>query len=68
MSFTNILRYKATVSIFRKWQADALITREEFLKLDAMMAKKHGLSPCSIYRYNYLINGNTRANMDEETY
>ena len=68
MSFANILRYKAAISIFKKWQADALITREELVKLDAMMAKKHGLSPCSIYRYNNLINGGTRANMDEETY
>lgn len=66
--FKSVLRYKTAMSIFKKWHADAHITDEELLMLDAMMAQKCGLSLYSMYRSNNLLCVKTRANMDEETY
>ena len=67
MKFESVLQYKTAMSVFRKWQADALITKEELLTLDVMIAEKCGLSQYSIYRSNNLLCGGTRANMDDDT-
>ena len=68
MEFESVLQYKTAMSVFKKWCADALITDEELLMLDTMMAQRCGLSMYSIYRSNNLLCVETRANMDEETY
>jgi hypothetical protein len=56
-----ILRYKASLSVFKNWAASGLISREELLTIDTMIAKKYGLSLSSIYRENDLINSPNRV-------
>ena len=58
-----ILRYKASMSIFKKWATEGLISEEELLAIDTMMAEKYGLSLSSIYRENDLLCTRFRANI-----
>lgn len=44
-----ILRYKASMSVFKKWLTDGAVTESDLLAIDSMLAKKYGLSSCSIY-------------------
>jgi hypothetical protein len=56
--------YKAAVSVFSKWLAEGFISEEEFAIIDTKTASKYGLSSCSIYRRNDLINKGFRANIE----
>ncbi|MDP3486516.1 MAG: hypothetical protein Q8S19_01105 [Bacillota bacterium] len=47
-----IIHYKTAVAVFRKWLAEGIISEEELAKVDAAIADKYGLHPCSIYRQN----------------
>ena len=38
----TILRYKASMSVFKKWLADGAITESDLLAIDSMLAKKYG--------------------------
>lgn len=67
MDFESVLRYKTAMSVFMKWYADALISDEELLTIDTMIAEKYRLPLYSIYRTNNLLCRRTRANMDEDT-
>lgn len=47
-----VLRYKAAMSVFKKWFADRIINEKELLEIDTIISKKYGLSLASIYRQN----------------
>ena len=44
--------YNAASSVFIKWLADGLISKDEYAQIDKMIANKYHLSSCSIYRRN----------------
>ncbi len=46
----GIIYYTAALAVFRKWLAEGIITEEELIKIETMIAEKYGLSSCSIYR------------------
>ena len=46
----RLTAYKVTVSIFRKWMQEGIITQAEFQKCEVRIAKKFDISLCSIYR------------------
>jgi len=50
-----VMHYKAAVSVFSKWLADGLISREEYAQIDTITATKYGLSLSSIYRDQTLL-------------
>jgi len=47
---TAIMLYKTTVSVFKKWLAQGLISQVDYDVIDTIIAEKYGLSSCSIYR------------------
>lgn len=50
-----ILRYKAAMTVFKSWLAAGVISVDDLLAIDAMLAQKYGLSPCSIFLENDLL-------------
>ena len=60
---TAVMRYKAAVAVFSKWLSDGLISGDEFIEIDTMIATKYGLSLSSIYRHNPLLCQENRANI-----
>lgn len=48
--FDKFLRYQTVMSWVRSLLAKSLITKTEYTKIDTMMAKKYGVSSCSIFR------------------
>lgn len=61
-----LLRYKTSMSVFKKWADEGLITEKELLDIDTIIAEKYRVSLSSIYRENDLIYRGSRANMDME--
>lgn len=54
-----IMAYQTAMALARSLYVRGLISEEEYLKIDTIMTKKHGLSSDSIYRKspkNYLDN------------
>ena len=49
-----ILRYKASMTVFKNWLAAGMISDDELLKIDTILAHKYGLSSCSIFLENDL--------------
>jgi hypothetical protein len=47
---TSVMLYKTTVAVFKKWLEQGLISHDEYVVIDAIIAEKYGLSLCSIYR------------------
>jgi hypothetical protein len=47
---TAVMLYKATLSVFKKWLVQGLITQADYDVIDTIVAEKYGLSSCSIYR------------------
>jgi len=45
-----VMYYKTSMSIFRQWRKNGLISREELMAIDTIIAEKYGISSCSIYR------------------
>jgi hypothetical protein len=58
-----VLRYKASMSVFKKWASEGLISEEELLAIDTIIAEKYGVSSSSIYRENDLLCVPFRANI-----
>lgn len=58
-----IFNYKTSMSVFKKWHGDGLISDEELLKIDTIIAEKYGVSLSSIYRENDLLSVKSRANI-----
>lgn len=46
----RLAAYRFTIALFRKLLSDGTITGAEFRKTERIIAKKCGLSLCSIYR------------------
>ena len=46
----RLAAYRFTMALFRKLLSDGTITGAEFRKTERIIAKKCGLSLCSIYR------------------
>ena len=46
----KLAAYRCSVALFKKLLADGIITGAEFRKTERIIAKKCGLSLCSIYR------------------
>jgi hypothetical protein len=46
----SVMLYKTTVAVFKKWLEQGLISHDEYVVIDAIIAEKYGLSLCSIYR------------------
>lgn len=45
-----VMYYKTSMSIFRQWQKNRLISKEELMAIDTIIAEKYGISSYSIYR------------------
>lgn len=45
-----IIHYRVAVQVYKKWLNEGVITEVEFLKIEALVADKYGLSKGSIYR------------------
>lgn len=50
-----ILHYKASMSVFKKWLDDGVITPADLQSINTMLVKKYGLSSCSIFLENDLL-------------
>ena len=50
-----ILRYKAAMTVFKSWLSAGVISADDLLTIDAMLAQKYGLSSCSIFLENDLL-------------
>ena len=42
------MMYKMMIGILEKWTQSGIISEEEYLKMNTMIAKKYGLNSCSI--------------------
>jgi len=45
-----LIYYKTSMSIFKQWRKSGLISKEELMVIDTIIAEKYGISSCSIYR------------------
>lgn len=45
-----VIRYRAAITVFKKWLAEGIISNEEFAQIETVIARKYGLSFGSIYR------------------
>ena len=46
----KIFRYQTVMASVRNLLNQSLITRKEYAKIDTMIARKYGISSCSIFR------------------
>ena len=46
----HLIAYQTTMSIVRQMLDRGIITEEEYHKIDTIIAKRHSISLCSIYR------------------
>ena len=51
----TILHYKAAMTVFKSWLAAGVISANDLLEIDAVLAQKYGLAPCSIFLENDLL-------------
>ena len=50
-----ILRYKASMAIFKNWLATGVISATDLLEINTILAQKYGLSTRSIFLENNLL-------------
>ena len=48
--FDKLFRYQTVMALVRSLLEKSVITKSEYAKIDTMMAKKYGISSCSIFR------------------
>ena len=58
-----LVAYRVAMSLAEDMLSREIITEEEYRKIDRIVAKKYGLSSCTIYLREPLINGAFRGNM-----
>lgn len=46
--YRRIMMYKMMIGILEKWMQSGIISEEEYLKMNTMIAEKYGLNSCSI--------------------
>jgi len=54
-NYEKICAYKRTMTIANLMLSRGIITPEEYLKIDKIIANKYGVNSCSIYRQKPLI-------------
>lgn len=47
--YRSIMMYKMMIGILEKWMQSGIISEEEYLKMNTMIAEKYGLNSCSIF-------------------
>lgn len=47
--YRRIMMYKMMIGILEKWVQSGIISEEEYLKMNTMIAEKYGLNSCSIF-------------------
>ncbi|MPL61709.1 hypothetical protein SDC9_07296 [bioreactor metagenome] len=50
-----LLHYKTAMAVFKNWLTKGVISNTDLLEIDTMLARKYGLSSCSIYLENDLL-------------
>ena len=50
-----ILRYKASMAIFKNWLATGVISATDLLEINTILAQKYGLTKRSIFLENDLL-------------
>ena len=45
-----VLKYKTSLAVFKNWATNGLITSDEFIAIDTLIARKYGIPANSIYR------------------
>ena len=50
-----LLRYKASMAIFKNWLATGVISATDLLEINTILAQKYGLSTRSIFLENDLL-------------
>jgi len=50
----EVISYKTSVSIFKKWLREGVITADDYSVIETKIAEKYSLSSGSIYRENNL--------------
>ena len=50
-----ILRYKASMVVFKNWLATGMISTTDLLEINTILAQKYGLSTHSIFLENDLL-------------
>lgn len=56
-----LLDYKTSMAVFKDWFSKGIITANDLQKISGIIAKKYGLSSCSIYLENDLIYNENRG-------
>jgi hypothetical protein len=51
----SLIRYKTAMAVFKGWLAKGAITEADLQAIGTIIAKKHGLSSCSIFLENDLL-------------
>lgn len=46
----SLFYYESTMAMVRKMRSAGIITDKDYYKIDRIIAKKYGISLCSIYR------------------
>ena len=46
----SLFNYESTMAMVRKMRSVGIITDKDYYKIDRIIAKKYGISLCSIYR------------------
>ena len=57
------LAYQAAMALARRMLSKGLISEEQYAEIDTIIAKKYGISSCSIFRGNCGIYRAFRGNM-----
>ena len=61
--YQTIFQYQSVMAWVRSLLNDGIITQSEYNKIDTNIAKKYGISSCSIYRSNNLLSDPLGGNM-----
>ena len=46
----SLFHYESTMAVVRKMRSAGIITDKDYRKIDRIIARKYGISLCSIYR------------------
>lgn len=47
--YRSIMMYKMMIGVLEKWMQSGIISEEEYLKMNTIIAEKYGLNSCSIF-------------------
>lgn len=60
---TRLEQYLASMLQMKKMLSMGILTRDDYAKMDTILAEKYGISSCSLYRGIDLIYSGFRGNM-----